>query len=80
MLRVVKAVDKANGYVFGDTEERNLAALMSCAVGAEFEYEKIANVQGKYMNDRTTGANGSKPANDDDEDDTIERSPFDMLD
>lgn len=49
MLRVIKQVDKANGYVFGDTEERNIQSLMSCAVGAEFEYEKIANVTEKYM-------------------------------
>ena len=49
MLRVIQTVDKANGYVFGDTEERNLRSLMSCAVGAEFEYEKIANIQEKYM-------------------------------
>ena len=49
MLRVTRVVDKANGYVFGDLEERNLASLMSCAVGAEFEYEKIKNIQEKYM-------------------------------
>lgn len=49
MLRVTRAVDKANGYLFGDLEERNLQSLMSCAVAAEFEYEKIASVQEKYM-------------------------------
>lgn len=49
MLRVMQAVDKANGYVFGDLEERNMQSLLSCAVGAEFEYEKIRLVQEKYM-------------------------------
>ncbi|KAK7492519.1 hypothetical protein BaRGS_00016185 [Batillaria attramentaria] len=48
MLRVKKAVDKANGYVFGEEEERTLESLMSCAVGAEFEYEKIKAVREKY--------------------------------
>ena len=51
MLRVMQTVDKANGYVFGDLEERNLQSLMSCAMGAEFEYEKIAGVSEKYMSD-----------------------------
>ena len=54
MLRVTRAVDKANGYMFGDMEERNLQSLMSCAVGAEFEYEKIASVQEKYMTTDTS--------------------------
>ena len=49
MLRVMKSIDKANGYVFGDLDERNIQSLMSCAVGAEFEYEKISRVQEKYM-------------------------------
>lgn len=49
MLRVMKVVDKANGYVFGDLEDRNLQSLMSCAIGAEFEYEKIKDVREKYM-------------------------------
>ncbi|XP_067666928.1 GPN-loop GTPase 2-like [Haliotis asinina] len=49
MLRVMKSVDKANGYVFGDTEERSIQSLLSCAVGAEFEYDKIRDVREKYM-------------------------------
>ena len=55
MLRVTKAIDKANGYLFGDLEERNIQSLMSCAMGAEFEYEKIASVQEKYMTRDTPG-------------------------
>lgn len=50
MLRIVKTVDQANGYMFNDLEERNLQTLMSCAVGtSEFEYDKIRNIQEKYM-------------------------------
>ena len=49
MLRVMQNVEKANGYVFGESDERTLHALMSCASGAEFEYEKIANIQEKHM-------------------------------
>lgn len=49
MLRVLKAVDKCSGYVFGPTEDRSLESLMSCAVGAEFEYDKIKNVRERYM-------------------------------
>lgn len=49
MLRVMKAVDKSNGYVFGSVGDQSLEALMSCAVGAEFEYDKIKNIREKYM-------------------------------
>lgn len=45
----MKQVDKANGYVFGGDEERNIQSLLSCAMGAEFEYTKISDVQEKYI-------------------------------
>ncbi|CAI5663283.1 unnamed protein product [Oreochromis niloticus] len=38
MIQVLQAVDKANGYCFGDLEERNLQAMMSAAVGADFQF------------------------------------------
>lgn len=38
MLQVLRTVDKANGYCFGDLEERNLQAMMSAAVGADFQF------------------------------------------
>ncbi|XP_077984533.1 GPN-loop GTPase 2-like [Glandiceps talaboti] len=38
MLQVLRLADKANGYVFGDLEERNLQALMSSAIGTDFQY------------------------------------------
>ncbi|KAB0393568.1 hypothetical protein E2I00_011996 [Balaenoptera physalus] len=36
--RVLKAVDKANGYCFGVQEQRSLEAVMSAAVGADFHF------------------------------------------
>ena len=50
MLRVLTTVDKANGYSFGDDEQRNLQSLMSCAMSAEFEYNKIGSIQEKFIN------------------------------
>lgn len=38
VFNLMKVVDKANGYVFGDLEERSVNKLMSVAVGADFEY------------------------------------------
>ncbi|CAI9719593.1 Hypothetical predicted protein [Octopus vulgaris] len=49
LLRVLQTVDKAVGYMFGDTEERNIQSLLSCAIGAEFEYEKIKDIQERYV-------------------------------
>lgn len=54
MLRVMNTVDKANGYMFGNLEERNIQSMLSCAVGAEFEYEKIKLVQEKYIDNTTS--------------------------
>lgn len=53
MLRVKKTIDKANGYIFGEDENRSLEALLSCAVGAEFEYERIKDVREKYTDVNT---------------------------
>lgn len=39
MMQVMRVVDKANGYCYGDLEERNMQALMSAAVGAEFHFD-----------------------------------------
>ncbi|XP_041273595.1 GPN-loop GTPase 2 isoform X2 [Onychostruthus taczanowskii] len=45
----VQAVDKANGYSFGDREQRSLEALMSAAVGADFHFSSTLAVQEKYV-------------------------------
>lgn len=39
--------------MFGDTEERNIQSLLSCAIGAEFEYEKIKDIQERYVDNNT---------------------------
>ena len=39
MFNMMKVVNKANGFVFGgDDAKSNFSALMSSAVGAEFEF------------------------------------------
>uniref|UniRef100_A0A3P9NTX9 GPN-loop GTPase 2 n=1 Tax=Poecilia reticulata TaxID=8081 RepID=A0A3P9NTX9_POERE len=49
MIQVLRAVDKANGYCFGDLEERNLQAMMSAAVGADFQFSSTLGVQERYV-------------------------------
>ncbi|XP_026719342.1 GPN-loop GTPase 2 [Athene cunicularia] len=49
MRQVMQAVDKANGYSFGDQEHRSLDALMSAAVGADFHFTSTLAVQEKYV-------------------------------
>ncbi|KAK2844358.1 hypothetical protein Q5P01_011017 [Channa striata] len=49
MIQVLRAVDKANGYCFGDLEERNLQAMMSAAVGADFQFNFTLGVQERYV-------------------------------
>ncbi|MGH0191464.1 UNVERIFIED_CONTAM: hypothetical protein FKN15_064612 [Acipenser sinensis] len=41
MVQVMKVVDKANGYCFGDLEERSMEAMMSAAVGADFHFASL---------------------------------------
>ena len=40
MHAVMKAVDKANGYMFGPQERATLSAMMSTAMGADFDFFK----------------------------------------
>ncbi|XP_005991074.1 GPN-loop GTPase 2 [Latimeria chalumnae] len=49
MKQVLKAVDKANGYCFGDVEKRNLETMMSAAVGADFHFNSTLAVQERYV-------------------------------
>ena len=46
---VAAAVDKANGYIFGSVEERNVYALFSSAIGAQFQDEFNGIVGEKYL-------------------------------
>lgn len=49
MLNVVRQVDNANGYCFGDVEERDIQRMLSTAVGADFQYFKSASSHEKYI-------------------------------
>lgn len=56
MLAASNLVDKANGYVFGTGEERNLKNLMGSALGgADFEWAKTGDIRTQYMEDENMG-------------------------
>ncbi|XP_050466050.1 GPN-loop GTPase 2 [Cataglyphis hispanica] len=44
LLQVKNAVDKANGYVFGGNEPRDVQTLLACAVGAVNENERMSTL------------------------------------
>lgn len=48
-LNILRTVDKANGYIYGTSEEKNVQKLLSTAVGADFEYFKTATVRENYV-------------------------------
>lgn len=45
MIEVVKSVDRANGYLFGDLEDNkgNFSQLMSSAVATDFEFFRLVH-------------------------------------
>ena len=53
--KVRAAVDKANGYIFGSGEERNVYALFSSAVGAKFQDELVGAISEKYLDQDSDG-------------------------
>ncbi|KAK9876858.1 hypothetical protein WA026_015091 [Henosepilachna vigintioctopunctata] len=40
LMNLKGAIDRANGYIYGSGEERNIQSLLSCAVGARTESER----------------------------------------
>lgn len=48
-LNILRTVDKANGYIFGTGEERNIQKLLSAAIGADFEYFRTTALCEKYI-------------------------------
>lgn len=44
LLEVKNAVDKANGYIFGGNEPRDIQTLLACAVGAVSQTEKMSTI------------------------------------
>merc|ERR1719153_53524 len=52
MVAASQVIDKANGYVFGSGEERNIRALMGSALGgADFQWAKTGDLRTEYMED-----------------------------
>lgn len=47
--RGIQAIDKANGYIYGSGEERSIQRLLSCAVGAEWEHDRIGVPRDTFM-------------------------------
>lgn len=48
--QALQAINKANGFAFGSGEERNIQKMLSCAVGAGFEHDRIGTVKDTYEN------------------------------
>jgi len=58
MLTASQTIDKANGYVFGSGEERNMRAMMGSALGgADFEWAKTGDLRAEYMDTSETLGN-----------------------
>jgi len=58
MLVASQTIDKANGYVFGSGEERNMRAMMGSALGgADFEWAKTGDLRAEYMDTNETLGN-----------------------
>lgn len=59
------AVDKANGYIFGAGEEnqRNIMALLSTAVGAQFQGEFSGTVGERFLGPYDSDDDGSENIN-----------------
>uniref|UniRef100_A0A182UJD8 GPN-loop GTPase 2 n=1 Tax=Anopheles melas TaxID=34690 RepID=A0A182UJD8_9DIPT len=49
LLRLKNAIDKANGYVYGAGEEKNINTLLACAVGAETESDRMERDIDPYL-------------------------------
>jgi len=53
MMAVSQLVDKANGYVFGSGEERNIRNMLGSALGgADFEWAKTGDIRAQYMGEQ----------------------------
>lgn len=49
LLRLKHAIDKANGYVYGAGEEKNVNTLLACAVGAETQTDRMERDINPYV-------------------------------
>lgn len=52
VCRVLRSIDKANGYVFGGSELGADAGIFTCAAGvSEWDDDRVGSVQERYMRD-----------------------------
>jgi len=49
-MRVMQAVDRANGFAYsGSDTDRTLLSFVRSSAEAEFEYDKIGDIQEQYI-------------------------------
>jgi len=54
MLRVMQAVDRANGFAYSGSEtDQTLLSFIRTSAEAEFEYDKIGAIQEQYVSNET---------------------------
>lgn len=54
MLRVMQAVDRANGYSYSGSEtDKSLLSFMRSSAEAEFEADKLGNIQEQFISNET---------------------------
>ena len=58
MAGVLKAVDKAGGYMYGAADMTSMSSLVSAYYGADFDYTRTATVKEKYFMDASSNADG----------------------
>ena len=49
MASVLKSVDKAGGYMYGQADSATASDMMSTAFGADYDFFKTASVKEKYF-------------------------------
>ena len=49
MASVLKAVDKAGGYMYGQADGATMSSLMSANFGAEFDFTRTDFIKEKYF-------------------------------
>ena len=54
MAGVLKAVDKAGGYMYGAADMTSMSSLVSAYYGADFDYTRTATVKEKYFMDASS--------------------------
>ena len=54
MAAVLKAADKAGGYMYGQADGATMSSLMSANFGAEFEFSRTSFLKEKYLSTDTT--------------------------